>query len=286
VSAERTSRAAEAAQQLCAALWEALHEQLRAGDAQQAAMLADRIAETSRSLSALALLAPQDAGGGDAPPRRTSSFEAHASEAHTSQAHARPGLDGIDVERDAIVAPACAAAIVDERSELVSEPIAIRDVRRSHQDTPWGIAVQRRLDRYLSDRERFAVMLLELLDAERLRLAQSPLDAQRQVREIESTMVQQLRPADTLVREADGRYWLLAPDTDAATARLLASRIAAAARQGASHRSVPLEVAVGIALCPEHGLDVGALLGHAEVDLYAAQAIGRTLSDPDPDPAA
>lgn len=275
MSAERTSRAAEAAEQLCAALWEALHEQLRAGDAQQASKLADRIAETSRALSALALLQPQDAGAAPPPPPRTPSASAR-------QAGADLDRFGVEGEANAIVAPVRGAAIVDEHSEPVSEPIAIRDARHSHQDTPWAVAIQRKLDRYLSDRERFAVMLLELLDAERLRLAQSPLEAQRQVREVESAMVQQLRPADTLVREADGRYWLMAPDTDAAAARVLAGRIAAAARQGASHRGAPLEVAVGIALCPEHGLEVEALLGHAEVDLYAAQAGGRTLSDPDP----
>jgi GGDEF domain-containing protein len=272
VSAERTSRAAEAAEQLCAALWEALHEQLRAGSPQQAAMLAQRIAETSRSLSELALLQDDD-GGAAAPPSQPPSV-----------APAGPDLGGTDVRDGAIVEPMSAAAIVDERTEPEHEPIAIRDARRSQQDTPWAIAVQRRLDRYLTDRERFAVMLVELLDAERLRLAQSQLDAERQVREVESAMVQQLRPADTLVREAEGRYWLLAPDTDAPAARALAGAMAVAARRGTSHRGAPLEVAMGIALCPEHGVEVSALLGHAEVDLYAAQAGGRTLSDPGLDP--
>ncbi len=237
-------------------------------------MLAQRIAETSRSLSELALLQDDD-GGAAAPPRQPPSV-----------APAGPDLGGTDVRDGAIVEPMSAAAIVDEHTEPEPEPepIAIRDARRSQQDTPWAIAVQRRLDRYLTDRERFAVMLVELLDAERLRLAQFPLDAERQVREVESAMVQQLRPADTLVREADGRYWLLAPDTDAPAARALAGAMAAAARRGTSHRGAPLEVAVGIALCPEHGVEVRALLGHAEVDLYAAQADGRTLSDPGLDP--
>jgi GGDEF domain-containing protein len=272
VSAERTSRAAEAAQQLCAALWEALHEQLQAGSPQQAAMLAQRIAETSRSLSELALLQGQETSDG-APAHQPSSAVAAGSD-----------LDGTARQEEAIVASVPDAVIVDERSEPAHEPIAIRDARPSRQDTPWAIAVQRRLDRYQSDREHFAVMLVELLDAERLRLAQSPLDAERQVREVESAMVQQLREADTLVREADGRYWLLAPDSDASAARSLAGAIAASARRCTSHRGAPLEVAVGIALCPQHGAQVGALLGHAEVDLYAAQADGRTLSDPDSDP--
>jgi GGDEF domain-containing protein len=127
----------------------------------------------------------------------------------------------------------------------------------------------------------FAVLLLELLDVERLRLAQSLLDAEQQVREVEAMIVEQLRPADALVREAAGRYWLAAPDTDAVDAKALAVRLGAAVRRSASHRGVPLELAVGIAVCPEHGAQEGALLSHAEVDLYAAQAKGQVVSDAD-----
>jgi GGDEF domain-containing protein len=282
VSAERTARAASAAQELCAALWDALHEQLRAGSPQQAAMLAERIAEASRSIAALALLEPQG-GGGDG--GGDGGATDHRFGTPVAEPDVAAGARETSVQDGALGAGLRAAAIVDEHEEPTGPPIAIRDARRP-PDTPWASAVERRLDRYLTDRERFAVLLVELLDGERLRLAQSPADAERQIREIESAMVAQLRPADSLVREADGRYWLLAPDTDSAEARMLASRIAAAARRCASHRGAPMEVAVGVALCPEHGLDSGALLGHAEVDLYAAQARGGVFSDPDADPAA
>lgn len=242
-------------------------------------MLAERIAETSRAIAALALLEPQG-GGDDGGGGTTDRFGTPAAEPDMAA-----GGRETTVQDGALGAGVRAAVIVDEHEEPAGPPIAIRDARRP-PDTPWASAVERRLDRYLTDRERFAVLLVELLDGERLRLAQSPADAERQIREIESAMVEQLRPADSLVRETDGRYWLLAPDTDSAEARMLASRIAAAARRCASHRGAPMEVAVGIALCPEHGLDSGALLGHAEVDLYAAQARGGVLSDPDADPAA
>lgn len=245
-------------------------------------MLAERIAETSRSISALALMEPQN--GGDDGTR------AGRSEPQFVEQGLAGGIGGeTGLHADPGAGPPAAAlrgaVIIDEHSEPVSPPIAIRDARRT-QETPWVLAVARRLDRYLTDRERFAVLLVELLDSERLRLAQSPADSERQVREVESAMVEQLRPADSLVREADGRYWLLAPNTDSSEARALANRIAAAARRCASHRGAPMEIAVGIALCPEHGLDSGSLIGHAEVDLYAAQARGGVLSDPDADPAA
>lgn len=274
MSAERTTRAAAAAEQLCAALWEAVHHQLEAGSQAQAAMLAQRIAEISLSVAELARLQPGDPIGG---------VEVEPAPAD------RGAEEHDDPPRAAVLAaeatdPSTQAVIVDERD--LAPPIAIRDARHGQDGTPWGAVVQRRLDRYLSDRERFAVLLVELLDAERLRLAQSPLDAEHQVREVEAAMVQQLRPADALVRESDGRYWLIAPDTDAGAARALAGRVAGAARRGAAHRGVPLEVAIGIALCPEHGLEPVSLLGHAEVDLYAAQAGGRVISDPDGDSAA
>jgi GGDEF domain-containing protein len=264
VSAERTSRAAVAAEQLCAALWEALHERLRAGDAAQAAALGERIAEVSRTVSALAC-AERESGSAD-------------SEADAPRSHLGGAILVDERQRR--------GTSIDERRPA-DAPIAIRDARGGSETVPWSAAVQRRLDRYRDDRERFAVLVVELLDAERLRVAQPPSESERQLREVEAAIVEQLRPADALVREVDGRYWLIAPHSDAEDARAIAGRLAAAARRSASHRGAPLGIAVGIALCPEHGIDAGALTGHAEVDLYAAQAAGRLLGDPDDsDPAA
>lgn len=262
MSAERTSRAAIAAEQLCAALWEALHERLRAGDGGEAAAFGERIAEVARSISALAEDAP-----GPEPVAR--------------QAAKEPVADR-DRRPPSASASVGGAVLVDER-ESMAAPISIQDARRDGEGMPWSAAVQRRLDRYLQDREPFAVLLVELLDAERLRLSQPLPDAERQLREVESSMVEQLRPADTLVRETDGRYWLVAPGTAAEDAHRLALRLAAAARRCASHRGAPLEVAVGIAICPDHGVEAAGLAGHAEVDLYAAQASGRAVSDPGTD---
>lgn len=229
-------------------------------------MLAERIAEVSRTVAELARSQPE--GGGT-----HGVVEERVPESRGERAPAARALSD---------AP---ALIVDEQSEALSAtPIAIRDARQSPDGaTPWGTVVQRRLDRHLVDRECFAVLLVELLDAERLRMAQSPSDASRQIRDVEAAMVAKLRPADALVRETDGRYWLIAPDTDAAAARALAGAMATAARRSASHRGAPLGVAIGIALCPEHGIEAASLLGHAEVDLYAAEAGGSVLSDPDGD---
>lgn len=291
VSAERTSRAAVAAEQLCVALWEALHQQLREGRSEQAAALGERIAEVSRSVAELASLE-----------RPSASEQVRSSAEQETEVRRRVDLgerravvgespeeaqcaehEVADADMDRAREPATidgggGAQLIDEQQ--VGGPIAIRASRQSAQSGSWSAAVQRRLDRRREDGAPFAVLLIELLDLERLRLAQSSVDAD-QVREVEAVIVEQLRPADALVREADGRYWLVAPDTDAVDAKALAIRLGAAVRRSASHRGVPLELAVGIAVCPEHGTQEGALLSHAEVDLYAAQARGEVVSDPD-----
>lgn len=186
-------------------------------------------------------------------------------------------------------APAGSEGVLVDEQQQAGEPIAIRDVRGEHsfaatgeregagngrEAPPWLTAVQRALDAHRQSREPFAVLLVELLDAERLPITQPSADAVGQVREAEAAMVERLRPADTLMREADGRYWLIAPDTDAPLARAVTSALAEAVRRAGAQRGAQLEIAVGIALCPDHGLDSAALVGHAEVDLFAAQATG------------
>ena len=93
---------------------------------------------------------------------------------------------------------------------------------------------------------------------------------------MEDALARELRPADSLTRERPGRYWLLAPQTDGPRRAVLAERLARAVSSSASHRGTPLEVAVGIAVCPEDGRQASELAAHADVGLYAARAAGRS----------
>jgi hypothetical protein len=81
-------------------------------------------------------------------------------------------------------------------------------------------------------------------------------------------------PADVLVRERPGRYWLTAPDTDGPEARTLAHRVAGAVTDAPAHRDVPLQAAIGLSVCPADGSDAATLEGRAEEGVYAARAAG------------
>lgn len=155
--------------------------------------------------------------------------------------------------------------------------IEIRDERVDEGPSAWIRTVGRQLERFAQDRRPFAVLLVELRDVERMRRSELAeevfgLAAQAErVLEAELRMISD-RPPATLTREASGRYWILAPETDGPRAAELSERLVLAVRRSVSHRGAPLEVALGTAVCPEDGQEAAALAAHADVALYAARA--------------
>jgi GGDEF domain-containing protein len=230
--------------------------------------------------------APAPAGG----PRASSGSRRESSAARSPVRE--PSLRAVLVDE---LAPAAPTPEISESPPVPPEPAAqatpeieIRDER--HEDVrlepargvqelgPWIAAIERRLERYERDRAPFAVLLVELVDVERLRHTELPGEMSRLMGLVEAALAGELRPADSLTREAPGRYWLLAPDTDSGGARALVARLANAVRGAASHGGVPLEVAVGIAACPADGAQATGLAAHAEVALYAARAAGKPVA--------
>lgn len=166
--------------------------------------------------------------------------------------------------------------------------IEIHDTRGDEEPTQpaaWISSISRRLQRHREDRLPFAVLLVEVLDIDRLAHAESPQELARLTDHVERAIGAELRPADLLTRESLGRYWLITPETDTPGARHLAERLARTVRLSARHRGVPLELAIGIAVCPEDGREAAALAAHADVGVYAARAAGRAVAPAD-DPAA
>ena len=141
---------------------------------------------------------------------------------------------------------------------------------RAARVAPWTAAIERRLARHRGDGSPFAVLCLEVAGLDRLVAADA---AGAALEAAEAAVCAHLRPADALVRERPGRLWLTAPDTDVASARALAHRIAAAVAEVPA-RHAPLQAAVGVAVCPWDGADALQLEGGAEEGLFAARAAG------------
>jgi GGDEF domain-containing protein len=171
---------------------------------------------------------------------------------------------------------------VDPRPEPVAPPepvdlLRARDERRAEHGS-WETAVERRLERHAHDGSPFALLAIEADGVERLRAAQSDGEVDELLEALERALAAELRPADQLLREEPGRYWVTAPDTGPAVGRLLAERLAEAATGAASHRGAPLTISIGVATCPEDGTEAEALAGKADRALFAARAAGTPVA--------
>ena len=173
----------------------------------------------------------------------------------------------------------------------VPEPvpaIEIRDERAEHGAVAWIDAIARQLERHRADGRPFTVLLVEVRELERLRLEMSPAELAALGASLERALAAGLQaggPAagrdfdrgappwtGSVTPQRPGRCWLLAPEADRPAAHALADRIAGAVASGLSHRGRPLEVLVGVGVCPQDGRQAAALAAHADVDLHAARA--------------
>jgi GGDEF domain-containing protein len=241
---------AGAVEALRSVTWTAIMAALTQPSAAQVAELAERLAHVSQAILAAALreLAP-------APPERRS-------EGVSDRA---PAAAPVELPADASL------SLRDARAPL-------RAAAEPAEGALWIAALERRLERQAQDGESLATLLVELDGIERLLAAQSGGEVTTAIEAVERGVSGQLRPADALVRESLGRYWIVAPDTDRPAARGLADRLDAAVRASATHRGAPLTVSIGIAVSPPDGTEAEALAELAEEDLFAARADGRATS--------
>ncbi len=312
--AERLERAARGAQQLCDALWEALHEELRDPSSERVVHLSLRLAEVSSTVALLAGGASGEARQPDSEPKLTSApsiapdpqppappaVERRKPPAPSGSVPSRPDPPPADPPPLVAVQPIPTRAgeytftkLVDERGPVdaaerlasvapIQPEIEIHDARREEGPSAWVTSVGRLLARHAEDGLPFAVLLVEIVDVARLERAETPHDLHGMVSQVESALGRAMRSTDELSRETRGRYWLVAPETNGTGARMLAERLARLVRGSATHRGVPLEVAVGIAVCPDDGTEAPALAARADLGVYSARATGRSIAHTDP----
>jgi GGDEF domain-containing protein len=273
----RLARAARAAEELTGALWEAIHEELSDASSPQttdAARLAERLAEVCAALAALA------ARPGP-PPGPEPELEIPLPEPELEIPLPEPELE-IPLPESALEPP-----LPPETPE-----IEIHDARREGAgESParsggegliaWAKAIGDRVERHTADALPFAVLLVEVAGLERLAQAESPDALDRLAGRIEEALRPELRPTDAIVREGLGRWWVTASRTDVRGARTIAERLVRTARTVASHHGVPLELAIGVAVCPVDGTDSATLAAHADIGLYAARASGQPVAPVD-----
>lgn len=183
--------------------------------------------------------------------------------------------EGVDADWGA----AGAVSSLRERAGEVAE-IAIRDERRGEGPAAWIDSIGGQLRRFQRERAPFAVLLVELLDLDRLAREQGAGELVALSERIETLLDAEMGgPAAraSLTVERPGRYWLVVAGADRSGVGQLVLRLGHAVSSRARHRIV-----VGSAVCPEDGESAAALAAHADVGLYAARADARAAAAPPP----
>ncbi|HEX4188099.1 MAG TPA: hypothetical protein VHY83_09395 [Solirubrobacteraceae bacterium] len=186
----------------------------------------------------------------------------------------------VDPSADREPAPEPAPEGLARRPAFGDEPeIQIRDERTEEGPAAWIRSIGRELERFALDGSPFAVLLIELLEAERLKRSEPAEEVARVAGQVQRTLESELwslseRAGASLTREAPGRFWLLAPGAEALRVDSLVEQIEHAVRRSVSHRGAPVEIVVGSAVCPADGVQAAALAAHADVALYAARSAG------------
>jgi GGDEF domain-containing protein len=165
---------------------------------------------------------------------------------------------------------------------LVPEPepeVVIHDARSNGEVIePWRAPIERRMERQLQDGRPFSVLTMEVDDLDRLLASATGREVVEAIEAAERAICSELRPADMLVRERLGRYWLTAPETDLASGRALGQRLADAVSTAAFHHGAPLALSIGLAVAPDDAIDAEMLAAHADEGLFAARAAGVRLA--------
>lgn len=142
---------------------------------------------------------------------------------------------------------------------------------------PWLAAISRRLERREQDGRPFAVFVVEVDDLDRLLASQTGREVALALESAERALTAELAPADLVVRERLGRWWLTSPDRDPAGARDLGTRVGEAIGQAELGGAV-LSASIGVAVCPLDGESLDALAGRADEGMFAARAAGVRLT--------
>jgi GGDEF domain-containing protein len=141
------------------------------------------------------------------------------------------------------------------------------------------------LERLIGSGRRFALLIMELDGAERLKLAE-PSEVLADVLERVGLAVRGCVRAEDILAHETGRLWAIAPGAGRGGATALAQRIADAVEQAAELRGAPLTASLGVALFPDDAREPAALAGEAEESLLAARAAGVRFTAGSDEPPA
>jgi diguanylate cyclase (GGDEF)-like protein len=134
-------------------------------------------------------------------------------------------------------------------------------------------SLEEAFDAYRRNNLPFALMLIDMDDFKSVNDTLGHQIGDDLLRLFADRLATLVRPGDLVARLGGDEFAVVVHNASIAEATAVAERIVASSAEPVSLEGLPLEVAlsVGIAACPDHGVDAATLLRHADVAMYAAK---------------
>lgn len=134
------------------------------------------------------------------------------------------------------------------------------------------IAMQKRYD------QPFAVLLVDVEGLKRINQAHGDHAGDQTLVGVASAVERTVRTADTTARLEEDEFCVLLPNQTAGRARTVALRLADAVEQVRDPAGAGLQIAIGVAACPQHAATADELLEKADSALFRAKAAGEPVA--------
>jgi diguanylate cyclase (GGDEF)-like protein len=153
------------------------------------------------------------------------------------------------------------------------ELTGVGNYRALHERLAEEISRHRRRSR------EFALVLLDLDGFKQINEEHGHLEGDRLLAEIGTALQEEVRREDSVFRQGGDEFAVIVPETGTEEAEEVATRLCNRVRHRGfgSDGSRPVSAAAGIALFPADGLSGEELLGHADLDLFAAKRERRAV---------
>jgi len=134
-------------------------------------------------------------------------------------------------------------------------------------------ALESEIKRFGRTERPFVVLLLDLDGLKKINDAHGHIAGSRALCRMADMLRLYSREMDTAARYGGDEFVLILPETDAEAARLVAQRISK--RLAEDGEEPKLSVSIGMAVCPEDGETIPAILNAADRDLYREKGVPR-----------
>lgn len=178
----------------------------------------------------------------------------------------------------ACFAAATAAALLRARA---SERRERRWREQSRRDPLTGVGNYRQLhdglrEAVAADPQRFALLTMDVDSFKAINDEHGHLEGDRLLQEVSRALAENVRGTDLVARQGGDEFAVLAPETDAEGAALLAARIEQALARIEVADRMPVRASIGVAVYPSDGATADDLLEKADAVLRATKAQRRT----------